>query len=179
MKRIFAFLMSLLLALSLCACTITEVNTTTTEPTMVTDPVDTEPTTPSTDATEGTETTVPNIDPTVDPYDIHELEELLGISIGIGHTATTLEVEITWTNKEGFDREFGYRYNLYAYQNNTKLELTSVSDNVNTPVKPNETITIQLQFALNDTSVVTLELRDDPNTPSLLWTDTYDLSAVG
>ena len=64
MKKIIAFLMSLMLVLSLCACQIPEVNAPTTDPTtstVVTDPTETTPSTettvPSTDATESTETT--------------------------------------------------------------------------------------------------------------------------
>lgn len=60
MKRILAFLMSLVLALSLCACTITEVNAPTTNPTettVTTEPTGTETTVPSTDATENTDPT--------------------------------------------------------------------------------------------------------------------------
>jgi hypothetical protein len=64
MKRMIAFLMSLMLVLSLCACQIPEVNAPTTDPTtstVVTDPTETTPSTettvPSTDATESTETT--------------------------------------------------------------------------------------------------------------------------
>lgn len=56
MKRIIAFLMSLLLALSLCAC-IPEVNAPATDPTVTTEPVDTETTVPSTGATESTDPT--------------------------------------------------------------------------------------------------------------------------
>lgn len=66
MKRIIAFLMSLMLALSLCACQIPEVNAPTLDPTesvVTTEPTDTTPSTdvtePSTDTT--TETTVPNL----------------------------------------------------------------------------------------------------------------------
>lgn len=56
MKRIIAFLMSLLLALSLCAC-IPEVNAPATGPTVTTEPVDTETTVPSTDTAESTDPT--------------------------------------------------------------------------------------------------------------------------
>ena len=64
MKRIIAFLMSLMLVLSLCACQSSEVNEPTTDSTtstVVTDPVETTPgtetTVPSTDATESTDPT--------------------------------------------------------------------------------------------------------------------------
>ena len=59
MKRIIAFLMSLLLALCLCAC-IPEVNAPATDPTestVTTEPTGTETTVPSTDATESTDPT--------------------------------------------------------------------------------------------------------------------------
>lgn len=180
MKRFIAMLFALLLALNLCACDVNAPTTDPTETTVVTTPTDT---TGTTDVTEPADTTGPTTDTTEpilqDPYDMEELEELLGISISMSHTNTALDVEIIWTNKAGFEQQFGYRYTFYALQNNTRLTMEESSDNVNDMVKPGETITIHLQFALNDTSPVTLELRDDPNTPGLLWTFTYDLSAVG
>lgn len=64
MKRIIAFLMSLLLALSLCACTIPEVNTPTTDPTTSTVVIDPTEITPSTETTVPSTDTTENTDPT-------------------------------------------------------------------------------------------------------------------
>ena len=84
MKRIIAFLLSLMLALSLCACQIFEENVPTTDSTtstVVTDPIETDPTTSTvvtdpTETTPSTETTVPSTDATESTDPAWHLQEV-------------------------------------------------------------------------------------------------------
>lgn len=181
MKKILALLLSLLMLASLCACNPTPATAPTTEPTTTTatettvDP--TEDTTigfvPSPEATRPTDT-----EPSI-PYTSEELEENLGIAIAADYTDTAFELEVSWVNTTGFDREFGHLFSITVLQNGTPLTLEANTD-ATTIVAPNDSTTIVLQYALNDLSPVTVELQyGDPGTPGILWTFTYDLSAVG
>ena len=182
MKRIVALLLSLLFALSLCACNPTPAMAPTTEPTVTTAPdttVDpTEDTTigfvPSPEATWPTET-----EPSV-PYTSEELQENLGIAIAAAYTDTAFELEVSWVNNTGSNREFGHLFGITVLQNGTPLTLATSTDTVNTTVPPDDSTTMVLQYTLTDLSPVTVELRySEPNTPGILWTFTYDLAAAG
>lgn len=146
MKRILAFLMSLLLALSLCACTITEVNAPTTEPTVVTDPVDTESTTPSTDATEGTEATVPNTDPTWHLQEVANKLAGYAIDFNWNDSVVTLILTVGLPDLDMFDRvekEDDVTYDIYLTDNTSYEvvldaktgEVLSIHNNVDNPTE--------------------------------------------
>ena len=174
MKRIVALLLSLLFALSLCACNPTPATAPTTDTTV--DP--TEDTTigfvPSPEATWPTDT-----EPSV-PYTSEELQENLGIAIAADYTETVFELEVSWINNTGSNKEFGHLFGITVLQNGTPLTLAASTDTINTTVSPNASTTMILQYTLNDLSPVTVELRySEPNTPGILWTFTYDLAAAG
>lgn len=181
MKRILAFLMSLMLALSLCACTVTEVNAPTTEPTVVTDPADTESTVPNTNPTEGTET-APSTPVTEIAWD--ELADKTGIDVEFEFNAEANKfiVSLIWTNKLDSAAPFAGTYLFDVFQGETELggsdmtgdELTTLL----TAIEPNASMTITLRFDLVDTSPVTIKVGD-ANTNTYFSTFTYDLSAVG
>ena len=177
MKRIIAFLMSLMLTLSLCACQIPEVNAPTTDPAETTP--STEITVPSTDATESTDPST-----TVTEIAWDELAEKTGIDIEFEFNAETNKfiVSLVWTNKLDTAAPFAGTYLLDAFQGETELggsdmtgdELTTLL----TAIEPNASMTITLRFDLVDTSPVTVRVGD-ANTNTYFSTFTYDLSAVG
>ena len=155
MKRIIVFLTFLLLALNLCACGPTFATAPTTEPTW---PTDTEPSA---------------------PYTSEELQENLGITIAADYTDTVFELEVSWINNTGFNREFGHLFGITVLQNGTPLTLATSTDTVTATVSPDASTTMILQYTLNGFSPVIVELRySEPNTPGILWTFTYDLAAV-
>jgi hypothetical protein len=186
MKRIIAFLMSLLLALSLCACTIPEVNAPTTDPTtstVVTDPTETTPSTettaPSSDATESTD---PSVSVTEIAWD--ELAEKTGIDIEFEVNTETNKfiISLIWTNKLDTAAPFGTTYLLDAFQNETELNTSDMTSDefgaLLVAVDPNGTMTLTLRFDLVDNSPVTIKVGD-AYTNTYFSTFTYDLTAVG
>lgn len=186
MKRIIAFLMSLMLALSLCACTIPEVNAPTTDPTtstIVTDPTETTPSTettaPSTDATESTDPST-----TVTEIAWDELAEKTGIDIEFEFNAETNKfvISLVWTNKLDTAAPFGTTYLLDAFQNETELGTSDMTSDefgaLLVAVDPNSAMTLTLRFDLVDNSPVTIKVGD-AYTNTYFSTFTYDLTAVG
>lgn len=179
MKRIIAFLMSLLLALSLCACAIPEVNAPTTDPTtstVVTDPTETAP---STDATESTN---PSVSVTEIAWD--ELAEKTGIDIEFEVNTETNKfiISLIWTNKLDTAVPFSATYLLDAFQNETELSTSDMTSDefsaLLVAVDPNGTMTLTLRFDLVDNSPVTIKVGD-AYTNTYFSTFTYDLTAVG
>lgn len=177
MKRIIAFLMSLLLALSLCACTIPEVNAPTTDPTETTP--STETTAPSADATESTD---PSVSVTEIAWD--ELAEKTGIDIEFEVNTETNKfiISLIWTNKLDTAAPFGAMYLLDAFQNETELSTSDMTSDefgaLLVAVDPNGTMTLTLRFDLVDNSPVTVKVGD-AYTNIYFSTFTYDLTAVG
>lgn len=179
MKRIIAFLMSLMLALSLCACQIPEVNAPTTDSTISTVVTDPTATTPSTDATGNTDPSAPVTEIAWD-----ELAEKTGIDVEFEFNAETNKfiVSLIWTNKLDTAAPFAGTYLLDVFQGETELggsdmtgdELTTLL----TAIEPNASMTITLRFDLVDTSPITVKVGD-ANTNTYFSTFTYDLSAVG
>lgn len=170
MKRIIAFLMSLLLALSLCACAIPEVNAPTTDPTE---------TAPSTDATESTN---PSVSVTEIAWD--ELAEKTGIDIEFEVNTETNKfiISLIWTNKLDTAVPFSAIYLLDAFQNETELSTSDMTSDefsaLLVAVDPNGTMTLTLRFDLVDNSPVTIKVGD-AYTNTYFSTFTYDLTAVG
>lgn len=181
MKRIVAFLMSLMLVLSLCACQTSKVDTPTTDPTnsaIVTDP-STETTVPSTDATESTDPSIPVTEIAWD-----ELAEKTGIDIEFEFNAETNKfiVSLVWTNKLDTAAPFGTTYLLDAFQGENELGNSDMtSDELSAllvAIDPNNTTTLTLRFDLVDDSPVTIKVGD-AYANAYFSTFTYDLSAVG
>lgn len=182
MKRILAFLMSLVLALSLCACTITEVNTPTTDPTettVTTEPAGTEATVPSTDATESTD---PSTSVTEIAWD--ELVEKTGIDIEFEVNTETNKfiISLIWTNKLDTAAPFGTTYLLDVFQGEKELGTSDMTSDefgaLLVAVDPNNTMTLTLRFDLVNNSPVTIKVGD-AYTNTYFSTFVYDLSAVG
>lgn len=181
MKRILALLMSLLLALSLCAC-IPEVNAPTidlTETTVTTEPTDTETTVPSTDATESTDPSIPVTEIAWD-----ELAEKTGIDIEFEVNSETNKfiISLTWTNKLDTAASFSDTYLLDAFQNENELGTSDMTSDefgaLLVAVDPNGTMALTLRFDLVDDSPVTIKVGD-AYTNTYFSTFIYDLSAVG
>jgi predicted small lipoprotein YifL len=195
MKRIIAFLMSLLLALSLCACNLTDptdvpTNETTAptesviETTVPTTPVDsTDPSVNTTDPIEDTNITDPSDEPSditfpTENYDSTALEEEFGITVSITPTETSFDVEVMWKPNDNFNQSAGHAFSVSATQNNIALNLIQSDDNIVETTTPDGISITTIRFALIDNSPVTVEVYCYTD-PTGIWTETYDLSAVG
>ena len=195
MKRIVAFLMSLVLVLSLCACSPTDPNVPTDETTAPTEPVieTTTPTTPvdSTDPTiditdpiEDTNTVDPSDEPSdmtfpTENYDSNGLEEEFGITVLVTPTETSFDVEVTWKPNDNFNQDSGHIFSVSAAQNGIALNLIQSDDNIVETTTPDGTSIMTIRFVLIDNSPVTVEVYCYTDPITGIWTETYDLSAVG
>jgi ABC-type phosphate/phosphonate transport system substrate-binding protein len=182
MKRIIAFLMSLLLALSLCACSILEANAPTADPpetTVTTEPAGTETTVPSIDATESTD---PSTSVTEIAWD--ELAEKTGIDIEfeVNTEANKFIISLNWTNKLDTAAAFGTTYLLDVFQGENELCASDMTSDefgaLLVAIDPNDSMTLTLRFDLVDNSHVTIKVGD-AYTNTYFSTFIYDLSAVG
>ena len=141
MKKIIAFLMSLLLALSLCAC-IPEVNAPATDPTEITvttEPAGTETTVPSTDATE-------NTDPTWHLQEVADKLEGYAIEFNWNDSVVDLILTVGLPDLDMLDRvekENDTTFDIYltdgtSYEvvlNAKTGEVSSIHNNVDTPTE--------------------------------------------
>ena len=176
MKRIIAFLMSLMLALSLCACQIPEVNAPTLDPTESV--VTTEPT-PSTDVTE------PSTDATTEAITYDNLTEKTGIDVEYEYNADAnlFVVSLIWTNKLTTATPFGGTYLLDVFQGDVELGSNDMKaeefTTLLTAVEPGSAMTITLRFALTDNTTPVIVKFGDASTNTYFADFTYELTAVG
>ena len=173
MKKFMSLIMSLLLVLSFCACSVVETAPATTMPAATTEIVTEAATSPT------GETTIPSTEDTTAPTEEIDLAGTYGIDLSYVYDieALTLTVTLTWTNTTDEAAAYDAVYTLDVIQNDTVIAPADATA-LSASVEPGSNVTVELVYTLTDASAVNINIGDSvPN--GYFSTATVDLAANG